>query len=82
MRKIVGAAAFVALALTALPVSAQPGDPYDYPYCLQGGDYGLPGLCQFATYWQCQATASGTRSYCGRNPRFAYAWQSRGRRPY
>src|SRR5258708_2995707 len=44
MRKIIGAAAFVAIAFTALPASAQPSDPYDYPYCLQGKDYGPPGV--------------------------------------
>ena len=82
MCKIIGAAAFVVMVLTALPASAQESDPYDYPYCLQGGDYGLPGLCQFTSYLQCQATAWGTRSYCGINPRFAYFWQALGRRPY
>jgi hypothetical protein len=82
MRKIIGAAAFVAIVFTALPASAQENDPYDYPYCLQGGDYGLPGLCHFTSYPQCQATAWGTISYCGPNPRFAYFWQPRGRRPY
>lgn len=75
MSKLIGAAAFAGLALaalTALPASAQASDPYDYPYCLQGRDYGLPGLCQFTSYAQCQATASGTFSYCGENPRFAF----------
>lgn len=67
MRQIIGAAAFVAMLFTALPASAQP-DPYDYPYCLQGKDYGYPGLCHFTNYRQCQATASGTFSYCGPNP--------------
>src|SRR3977135_3266699 len=62
MRKIIGAAAFVAMVFTALPASAQENDPYDYPYCLQGGDYGLPGLCHFTSYPQCQATAWGTIS--------------------
>jgi uncharacterized protein DUF3551 len=46
MRRSIGAAAFVAIVFTALSASAQPNDPYDYPYCLQGKDYGLPGLCQ------------------------------------
>jgi Protein of unknown function (DUF3551) len=82
MRKIIGAAAFVAMVFTALPASAQENDPYDYPYCLQGGDYGLPGLCHFTSYLQCQATAWGTISYCGINPRFAYFWRPRGRWPY
>ena len=82
MRKPIRAAAFVAMVFTALSASAQPNDPYDYPYCLQGRDYGLPGLCQFTSYQQCQASAYGTFSYCGVNPRFAYGWQQRGWRPY
>ena len=84
MRKIIGAAAFVAMVFTALPASAQPSDPYDYPYCIQGKDFGLPGLCQFTSYEQCMATAYGVVAYCGPNPRFAfvYGWQRRGRRPY
>lgn len=80
MRKIIGAAAFVATVFTALPASAL--DPYDYPYCLQGRTYGYPGLCYFTTYQQCEASASGTFNYCGPNPRFAYGAQPRGRRPY
>ncbi len=84
MRKItIGAAAFVATVLTAIPASAH--DPYDYPYCLQGRAYGYPGLCYFTSYEQCQAAASGTVSFCGTNPRFAYGShrsQPRGRRPY
>jgi len=43
MRKIIGAAAFVAMVFTALPASAQPNDPYDYPYCLQGKDLASRG---------------------------------------
>jgi len=82
MRKIIGAAAFVAMVFTALSASAQSSDPYDYPYCLQGRDYGYPGLCRYTSYQQCQASASGTFSYCGVNPRFAYGWQQRGWRPY
>jgi hypothetical protein len=73
MFKLVGVAAFVGTVLAALPASAQPYDPSDFPYCLQGRDYGLPGLCQFISYQQCEATASGTNSYCGINPRFAFA---------
>jgi len=52
MCKSIGAAAFVAIVFTALSASAQPSDPYDYPYCLQGKEYGLPGLCQFTSYEQ------------------------------
>ena len=68
IREIIGAAAFAAVVFTALPASAQPNDPYDYPYCLQGGDFDLPGVCQFTSYLRCEATAWGTRSYCGPNP--------------
>jgi len=60
MRQIIGAAAFMAIALTAAPAAAQ-----DYPYCLQGRQWGYPGNCQFTSYSQCQATASGTDAYCG-----------------
>jgi hypothetical protein len=69
MRQILGAAWCGALLLAAAQASAR-----DYPYCLQGGDYGLPGNCQFTSYQQCEATASGTISYCGANPRFAPGW--------
>jgi hypothetical protein len=52
----------------------------DYPYCLQGRIWGYPGNCQFTTYEQCMATASGTDAYCGINPRFAFAPPRRGYR--
>jgi hypothetical protein len=48
-------------------------DRPDLPYCLQGRDYGMPGNCEFPTYEACQAAASGTASFCGINPRFAFA---------
>jgi hypothetical protein len=75
MRQIIAAAAFAAMAFAAAPASA-----HDYPWCLQGREYGLPGLCQFTSYQQCQATASGTFSYCGANPRFAFGLQQPQRR--
>ena len=37
-------------------------------YCLQGRIWGYPGNCQFSSYAQCMATASGTDAYCGINP--------------
>ena len=49
-------------------------------YCLQGRSWGYPGNCQFQTLQQCRATASGTGSHCGVNPRYAFARQ-RGNRP-
>ncbi|HXH45126.1 MAG TPA: DUF3551 domain-containing protein [Bradyrhizobium sp.] len=46
-------------------------------YCLQGRMWGYPGNCQFSSYAQCMATASGTNAYCGINPRHAYARRHR-----
>jgi Protein of unknown function (DUF3551) len=47
-------------------------------YCLQGRIWGYPGNCQFSSYAQCMATASGTDAYCGINPHYAFALQRRG----
>jgi hypothetical protein len=47
-------------------------------YCLQGRIWGYPGNCQFSSYAQCMATASGTDAYCGINPKYAFARQRRG----
>ena len=44
-------------------------------YCLQGRISGYPGNCEFSTYQQCMATASGTGDGCGINPMSAYAQQ-------
>ena len=52
-------ASFVALASTVQPAAAG-------KYCLQGRQWGYPGNCQFSTYRQCMATASGTDAGCGR----------------
>jgi hypothetical protein len=46
-------------------------------YCLQGRQSGYPGNCQFSSYRQCMATASGTNEGCGINPMRAYAPQRR-----
>jgi hypothetical protein len=48
-------------------------DRPDSSYCLQGRDYGIPGLCEFRSYAECEATASGTFGYCGANPRLTFA---------
>ncbi len=82
MHRIIGASALAAMMFTALPASAQPNDPYDYPFCLQGRTWGYPGLCQFTSYPQCQETASGTDAYCGPNPRFLFASHPHGRQPH
>ncbi|WP_128970849.1 MULTISPECIES: DUF3551 domain-containing protein [Bradyrhizobium] len=48
-------------------------------YCLQGRSWGYPGNCQFSTYRQCQATASGTYAHCAINPTYAFehGWRPR-----
>ena len=46
-------------------------------YCLQGRQHGYPGACQFSSYQQCMATASGTGEGCGINPMRAYEPQRR-----
>jgi Protein of unknown function (DUF3551) len=51
-------------------------------YCLQGRQWGYPGNCQFSSYAQCMATASGTDAYCGINPLYAFARQQSGSRPH
>ncbi|QIG98205.1 MULTISPECIES: DUF3551 domain-containing protein [unclassified Bradyrhizobium] len=47
-------------------------------YCLQGREWGYPGNCEFSTYSQCTASASGTDAYCGINPQYAYRGQRSG----
>jgi len=43
-------------------------------YCLQGRIWGYPGNCQFLTYGQCLATASGTDAGCGINPTYLFTY--------
>ena len=62
--------------LAAVMFSAQAEAATDR-YCLQGRIWGYPGNCQFASYQQCMATASGTNAYCGGNPRYAFPPQRR-----
>ena len=45
----------------------------EYRYCLQGDDYAGAGDCEFTSYLQCQATASGRTAYCAANPYLAAA---------
>jgi Protein of unknown function (DUF3551) len=42
-------------------------------YCLQGEQAGYPGNCEFSTYAQCLATASGTGAGCGENLQYLFA---------
>lgn len=83
MRSIV-LAALAAASLTGVAASTTPAAAYDdYPYCLQGRQQGYPGDCNFASFQQCKAAASGTSSDCGVNPRVAFGMQEPyGRRFY
>jgi hypothetical protein len=51
---------------------ASPAAAFDYPYCLQGKQTGVPGDCSYRSYRECLASASGRDAYCGVNPAFAY----------
>lgn len=69
-----GAALFATATIFTI-VAAAPASAHDYAYCLQGRMWGYPGNCQFDTYQQCQATASGTDAYCDINPVVAFQQQ-------
>jgi hypothetical protein len=60
-----------------IPRSVTVATPPDL-YCLQGVIWGYPGNCQFSTYDQCMASASGTVAYCDVNPQHLFAEQRRG----
>ncbi len=57
--------------------SASAAEAIQDRYCLQGRISGYPGNCEFSTYQQCIASASGTADGCGLNPMRAYAQQPR-----
>jgi hypothetical protein len=80
MRRHVSLAVLATIsALTAVgSISAAAAEAIQDRYCLQGRQWGYPGNCQFSSYPQCMATASGTTAYCGINPRYAFARQQRG----
>ena len=65
-------AAVSTLTVAAASTAASAGEVQDN-YCLQGRQSGYPGNCEFSTYQQCMATASGTDEGCGINPMRAYA---------
>jgi hypothetical protein len=74
MRNLAIALAAVSALVTGAAIST-PASAMDYPYCLQGRETGYPGDCQYQSYQQCQASASGRDAYCGTNPRVAYNQQ-------
>jgi hypothetical protein len=80
MRTLAFAILTMGIALGAVEAGSQPAHAEAGPnsYCLQGRHWGYPGNCQFSSYAQCAATASGTNAYCGINPQSAFARQRRG----
>lgn len=62
---------FNAIMIVAAVASISVATAAERRYCLQGGTWGFPGNCQFSTLQQCRASASGTFSTCGVNPRYA-----------
>ena len=61
----------------ATPVVARdrvtPVPANEYRYCLQGDDFAGAGDCEFASYAQCEAAASGRTASCIANPNLAAA---------
>jgi hypothetical protein len=64
--------AIAAAIAVAACCSVTPSTAGEARYCLQGKDWGYPGNCEFVSYQQCLATASGTMNYCAINPAFAF----------
>lgn len=76
MRGFLLSAAVAIGALSSFNVT--PAEARDYPYCAQGRGFGYPGDCSYATYEQCQASASGRNLSCNVNPRVAFARERGG----
>ena len=79
MRRHICLSLLAAISAIAAVETITPAAAAQDQYCLQGRRWGYPGNCQFSSYAQCMATASGTPDYCGINPQYAFAPQ--GRRP-
>jgi hypothetical protein len=57
------------LCCTASLSGALPAAAGDGPFCIKGCDFGGgAGDCNFSTYQQCLATASGRDATCAANP--------------
>jgi hypothetical protein len=77
MRSQIFLAMVAAMTFTGTAASAAPA--VQDQYCLQGRIWGYPGNCQFSSYQQCMASASGTQAACGLNPQYAYQAQRQRR---
>jgi hypothetical protein len=74
MRRV-SVAVFLAISALSVIGSIAPAaaEAVQDSYCLQGTTYGYPGNCQYSSYQQCMASASGTMDGCGINPMYAFA---------
>ena len=81
MRTLIPSLVSLGLAASAAALSSTPAAAVEYAYCLQGRMQGIPGDCNYRTYAECSATASGRDAFCNVNPRFAFAAQNRRARP-
>jgi hypothetical protein len=63
----------LATSATTFATSITPVAASEYRYCLQGPDFAGSGDCQFTSYLQCQAAASGRTANCVANPYLANA---------
>ena len=79
MRNAMLAMAVLLAAGAATIAGSGPAAARDYPWCIQGGGWGVPGDCSYRSYAQCMASASGRGLYCNVNPRAALNQQPRGR---
>jgi hypothetical protein len=79
MRKTTLAILALLAAGAATIAGPAPAAAYDYPWCIQGGGWGVPGDCSYRSYAECMASASGRRVYCNVNPRVAFGPERRGR---
>ena len=58
MRTMLAILVLLAAGTAAIAGSAPPV-PYDYPWCVMGGELGYSGDCSYQTRAQCLASASG-----------------------
>jgi uncharacterized protein DUF3551 len=82
MRNTIWAMLALSAAAAVTMAGSGPAAAIDYPYCIQGGGWGIPGDCSYRSYAECMATASGRRVYCNVNPRVAFGHQQRRGRSY
>ena len=55
-----------------MTAGTRPAAAFDFPYCLQGNEIGMPGECTYPSYEACEMAASGRGLYCNINPRVAF----------